>query len=63
MAKALRDRSWEAVLEEMKKCEVVCANCHRRRTAVRAGFARALALSTTSQPVSPKMEHAPAGEV
>jgi 5-methylcytosine-specific restriction endonuclease McrA len=29
--------SWERVLEEIAKCEVVCANCHRRRTARRAG--------------------------
>ena len=25
-------KSWEAVLEEVAKCEVVCANCHRLRT-------------------------------
>jgi hypothetical protein len=37
-------RSWESILAEMAKCEVVCANCHRRRTARRRGFAR-LALS------------------
>jgi hypothetical protein len=28
-------------MQEMAKCEVVCANCHRRRTARRGGFARA----------------------
>jgi hypothetical protein len=28
---ALDRRNWPAVLEEMKKCEVVCANCHKRR--------------------------------
>jgi hypothetical protein len=37
-----RDRSWQAVLDEIAKCEVVCANCHRRRTARRGGFARAV---------------------
>lgn len=24
--------SWERVLEEIKKCDIVCANCHRERT-------------------------------
>ena len=28
--------SWEAVLEEINKCEVRCANCHRRATYRRA---------------------------
>lgn len=37
-----RDRNWQSVLDEMAKCEVVCANCHRRRTAKRGGFARAV---------------------
>lgn len=31
-------RSWSAISAEIAKCEVVCANCHRRRTAMRAGF-------------------------
>lgn len=31
-------RSWNAILDEIQKCEVVCANCHRRRTAARANF-------------------------
>jgi helix-turn-helix protein len=29
-----------ALLEEISKCEVACANCHRRRTARRAGWWR-----------------------
>lgn len=41
IARGLRDRSWHALLTEMAKCDVVCANCHRRRTALRGGFARA----------------------
>jgi hypothetical protein len=41
VAKGLRDRNWQSVLDEIAKCEVVCANCHRRRTARRGGFARA----------------------
>ena len=37
----MRKRGWSAVLEEIEKCEVVCGNCHRRRTARRAGHWRA----------------------
>ena len=38
----LQGRNWQSVLDEIAKCEVVCANCHRRRTARRGGFARAV---------------------
>lgn len=30
--------SLEKIIQEIEKCEVVCANCHRRRTAKRAGW-------------------------
>jgi hypothetical protein len=33
-------RSWAAILAEIEKCDVVCANCHRRRTAERLGSFR-----------------------
>ena len=42
IGRALECRAWRAVLDEMQKCEVVCANCHRRRTAQRRGALRAM---------------------
>jgi hypothetical protein len=33
-----RNCSWEKVEAEIKKCELVCANCHAIRTAVRLEF-------------------------
>ena len=41
IARGLRDRNWGDVLREIEKCDVVCANCHRRRSAERGGFLRA----------------------
>jgi hypothetical protein len=36
----LRNRNWHDVLDEIAKCDVVCANCHRRRTARRGRWTR-----------------------
>ena len=33
--------SWEKLLIEIAKCDVRCANCHRRRTAKQLGWAKA----------------------
>jgi hypothetical protein len=41
ISQGLQSRNWQSVLDEIAKCEVVCANCHRRRSARRGGFARA----------------------
>jgi hypothetical protein len=39
---AVYSRNWASILEEIGKCEVVCANCHRRRTARRRGSFRSI---------------------
>ena len=45
VAQALSYRRWTTILAEIEKCEVVCANCHRRRTARRRGSLRFLLTS------------------
>jgi hypothetical protein len=39
---ANRAVAWDEVAAEMAKCEVVCANCHRRRSGERANSLRAV---------------------
>jgi hypothetical protein len=42
IAAKIVDYGWERILAEIEKCEVVCANCHRRRTVRRRGSIRVL---------------------
>ena len=50
IARGMRDKSWAEVSIEIEKCEVVCANCHRRRTARTWGFTKVL-FSDPQQPL------------
>ena len=40
ISRALNYRKWSRIIEEIEKCEVVCSNCHRRRTAQRRSSMR-----------------------
>ncbi len=46
IGQALKSYKWQRILDEIEQCEVVCANCHRKRTARRGGHLRLLLTST-----------------
>jgi YbgC/YbaW family acyl-CoA thioester hydrolase len=39
-------RSWQTILKEISKCDIVCANCHRIRTQERGNYKRNQAFVT-----------------
>jgi hypothetical protein len=53
IAVGIRGHNWKSVLDEIDRCDVVCANCHRRRTALRAGFTRVVAQEQARTPPTP----------
>ena len=38
-------RSWSVIKNEIDKCDIVCASCHRIRTHVRAGYVRNIVIT------------------
>lgn len=34
--------SWDSILIEISKCQVLCSNCHRRKTAMENGYYKCL---------------------
>ena len=48
VSQAFYGRSWQSILDEIAKCYVVCANCHRRRTARRRRSVKVQLLEKTA---------------
>ena len=42
---ATHGHSWKMIEAEIKKCDVVCANCHKRRTAKMLGWTTRLSMA------------------
>lgn len=42
---ATHGHSWKTIIAEIKKCDVVCANCHKRRTAKMMNWSARLEIS------------------
>lgn len=37
-------RPWDDILHEIEKCQILCANCHKKRTAAQYGWFKAVGL-------------------
>jgi hypothetical protein len=37
-------KPWDTIVEEIQKCQILCANCHKKRTAIQYGWFKAQGL-------------------
>lgn len=42
IAKMINTQHWNSILKEIEKCDILCANCHRKRTAKQFGWTKHL---------------------